>query len=309
MDYSLLIGVHDIQFTVNPHATLKKQAVKRRESLRLSYASHTPSQAGRRQSAASVDLSYQTRVTRQESNASSTLEAAQYARSQNNMASSHHSTSHHGIEEEDEFGNPSIISEAGEETKVETSPTLNQTNISMLSRVDPHIPPSQTEDPSLWNFEETESSIASEASTIVDLLPSAVTDFSPEYTGFMQPDQQSAHSEAGRSHNPRGEEDEMEEDFVMDESESLLLAQLRDPTSPIFQSRVVVGPGLFYVGIIDTLQTWSMKKRIERMWKKWLRPQDEHGLSCTAPGPYSERFKLKIRDIVEHDFIRQLPSI
>jgi hypothetical protein len=33
------------------------------------------------------------------------------------------------------------------------------------------------------------------------------------------------------------------------------------------KARVVVGPGLYYVGIVDTLQEWSLRKRLER----WLK--------------------------------------
>jgi hypothetical protein len=326
MDYSLLIGVHDIQFTVNPHATLKKQAVKRRESLRLSLASHTPSQAAaKRTSTASstFDVVPLTRVNRQDSSGPTPIDnmsnSSYSNRSQRqdinyNKAPSVANMSHHGgIEEEDESG-LSITSdlqredheeELDSESKVESAP-LNQTNVSKLL----------SGTPDQWNFEESESEIASESSAIVDILPSAVTDFNPDYTGFMQPDQR---SEAGRSqaggggnknNNTYGNEAEDENEFIMEDDETLLLAQLRDPTSPIFQSRVVVGPGLFYVGVVDTLQTWSWKKKIELFWKKLRlsRPEDEHGLSCIAPVPYAERFKLKIRDIVEHDFIRQLPS-
>ena len=94
-----------------------------------------------------------------------------------------------------------------------------------------------------------------------------------------------------------------------------LFSDLHDPNSAVFQARAVVGPGLYYVGIVDTLQTWSWRKRAERGLKllgigprgydPWT---DVRGVSCVAPEQYAERFKRKTREIVEHDFIRQLPS-
>lgn len=43
------------------------------------------------------------------------------------------------------------------------------------------------------------------------------------------------------------------------------LSRLRDldfESPSVFQARVVVGPALYYVGIIDTLQTWDYTKKV-----------------------------------------------
>ncbi len=71
---------------------------------------------------------------------------------------------------------------------------------------------------------------------------------------------------------------------------------------------MVVGPGIYYVGVVDTLTTWTVKKRLERWIKTALWPNHADGISCMPPAEYAARFKRKIREIVEHDFVRQLPS-
>jgi hypothetical protein len=50
-------------------------------------------------------------------------------------------------------------------------------------------------------------------------------------------------------------------------------------------ARVVVGPGRYYMGMIDVLQTWGWEKKLERFCKVHLLGQDAAGISCTPP-PY-----------------------
>ena len=67
--------------------------------------------------------------------------------------------------------------------------------------------------------------------------------------------------------------------------------------------------------MVDTLQTWDWRKRVERGFKllglgrsgydPWA---DANGMSCVAPEEYAARFKKKVREIVDQNFIRQLPS-
>ncbi|RHY29308.1 hypothetical protein DYB32_005242 [Aphanomyces invadans] len=49
---------------------------------------------------------------------------------------------------------------------------------------------------------------------------------------------------------------------------------------------VVVGPGFFYMGMIDILQTWTLEKRVERFVKTVLLRKDGAGISALPPKPY-----------------------
>jgi len=53
---------------------------------------------------------------------------------------------------------------------------------------------------------------------------------------------------------------------------------------------VVAGPAVFYVGIIDILQTWNYSKQMER-WAKFLfKCQDRNGISAVPTLEYRDRF-------------------
>ena len=56
----------------------------------------------------------------------------------------------------------------------------------------------------------------------------------------------------------------------------------------------VEGPGTFYFGIIDLLQTWTVKKRLERAAKVYLKGKDPHGLSALNPSQYADGFKERV---------------
>ncbi|ETO23577.1 phosphatidylinositol-4-phosphate 5-Kinase [Reticulomyxa filosa] len=60
---------------------------------------------------------------------------------------------------------------------------------------------------------------------------------------------------------------------------------------------VIEGPGVYYMGIIDTLQKWNWKKRIERFFKVRVWCNDAKGISCAEPEYYRERFLNKMGDI------------
>ena len=60
------------------------------------------------------------------------------------------------------------------------------------------------------------------------------------------------------------------------------LNEIFQPSSGVYQANVVVGPGLYYIGIIDTLQTWSLTKRMERAGKL-MHCQHADGISCVPP--------------------------
>lgn len=56
------------------------------------------------------------------------------------------------------------------------------------------------------------------------------------------------------------------------------------------RAAVVEGPGTYYLGIIDVLQQWDWKKRIERFFKTTVRFKDGDGLSAIDPERYATRF-------------------
>eukprot|EP00981_Chlorochromonas_danica_P001600 scaffold344_cov178-Ochromonas_danica.AAC.9 len=53
---------------------------------------------------------------------------------------------------------------------------------------------------------------------------------------------------------------------------------------------VVEGPGVFYFGIIDILQAWNWKKRLERFFKMYFKFRDGNGLSAINSKDYADRF-------------------
>jgi hypothetical protein len=63
----------------------------------------------------------------------------------------------------------------------------------------------------------------------------------------------------------------------------------RDPDGGL-RARFVEGPGTYYIGMIDVLQEWNWKKRIESLFKTWIRLDDPDGISAVEPDFYQERF-------------------
>ncbi len=68
---------------------------------------------------------------------------------------------------------------------------------------------------------------------------------------------------------------------------------------PIFKASSVSGPGIYYMGIVDFLQDWSTKKKIERTLKIYLTRKDPEGLSVMEPISYKDRFQTKMKQIFE----------
>jgi hypothetical protein len=56
------------------------------------------------------------------------------------------------------------------------------------------------------------------------------------------------------------------------------------------RAAIVEGPGTFYFGIIDVLQEWNLKKKIERYFKVYVLGVDADGLSAIEPETYASRF-------------------
>ncbi|CAI5741153.1 unnamed protein product [Hyaloperonospora brassicae] len=64
------------------------------------------------------------------------------------------------------------------------------------------------------------------------------------------------------------------------------------------RANTVVGPSIYYFGLIDILQTWNMDKKLERFAKTKLLAKDPDGLSAIPPAAYYERFKRKMGEIL-----------
>lgn len=58
-------------------------------------------------------------------------------------------------------------------------------------------------------------------------------------------------------------------------------------------SEAIRGPGIYYLGIVDILQRWTLSKRIENFFKS-LR-HGKHGITAVPPRVYAERLLLKLR--------------
>ncbi len=57
-----------------------------------------------------------------------------------------------------------------------------------------------------------------------------------------------------------------------------------------FPANFIIGPGSYYIGIIDILQEWNWKKRVERLFKIYIKCLDGDGLSAVDPTRYAARF-------------------
>lgn len=71
----------------------------------------------------------------------------------------------------------------------------------------------------------------------------------------------------------------------------------RSVEKPGYQAYVVVGPDYYTLGVVDMLQTWTLSKRLERLWKTWVLRLDGNGISAAPPKLYAERFQRKMREI------------
>lgn len=72
----------------------------------------------------------------------------------------------------------------------------------------------------------------------------------------------------------------------------------RLPRSGMRMANTVVGPAYYHLGVIDILQTWTLKKRMERFFKIAFKGVDGDGLSAIPPRLYKKRFQLKMADIL-----------
>jgi hypothetical protein len=268
MDYSLLVGVHNIPFNVNPMGTLRRRQAHLRAS--QGAAPHAPGGLPSRGSGGDL--------------------------------------------------RGSALPSAADGCRSAPPPHLLPTDL-LPTDLDGVAGVGAT-DRASWRSPSFEGSEASENDSEggqpVGVLPRGVTDFGA-FAGFMQPDPDgfdggdfadggvsgsfgSAAAAAAGSNVASAWEAE--------DWEGALGQQLADAAGAVFQARVVVGGGLFYVGIVDTLTPWTWRRQLER-WAKatfCVSRADANGLSCAPPPDYAARFKRKVREVVEHDFVRQVPS-
>eukprot|EP01065_Artemidia_motanka_P051020 TRINITY_DN8868_c2_g1_i1.p1 TRINITY_DN8868_c2_g1~~TRINITY_DN8868_c2_g1_i1.p1 ORF type:complete len:936 (+),score=197.51 TRINITY_DN8868_c2_g1_i1:97-2904(+) len=85
-----------------------------------------------------------------------------------------------------------------------------------------------------------------------------------------------------------------------------------------YPAEVVIGPGHYYIGIIDILQKWNLWKKCDRLYKMFVQGHvfslprrkakrtrrawlDHPGSSCVTPGYYRYRFSRMVKNIVSSD--------
>jgi hypothetical protein len=74
-----------------------------------------------------------------------------------------------------------------------------------------------------------------------------------------------------------------------------------------YPAKAVIAPKEYYFGMIDILQTWSWKKKLERFLKIYLFGQPGEGISCIDPLSFKDRYQRKITRIIEHEtYIREI---
>ena len=66
-----------------------------------------------------------------------------------------------------------------------------------------------------------------------------------------------------------------------------------------FRAVSVTGPAIYYLGIVDFLQDWTTKKKIERAFKIYATRKDPDGLSVMDPERYKRRFQTKMEQIFD----------
>lgn len=64
---------------------------------------------------------------------------------------------------------------------------------------------------------------------------------------------------------------------------------------------VVHGPGIYFLGIIDILQQWNLRKRIERFIRVYIMRNDRHGVSVAPARAYANRFRQRVVNDLIYD--------
>eukprot|EP00029_Vermamoeba_vermiformis_P008919 TRINITY_DN4299_c0_g2_i1.p1 TRINITY_DN4299_c0_g2~~TRINITY_DN4299_c0_g2_i1.p1 ORF type:complete len:675 (-),score=169.84 TRINITY_DN4299_c0_g2_i1:8-2032(-) len=73
---------------------------------------------------------------------------------------------------------------------------------------------------------------------------------------------------------------------------------------------------LYFIGVIDVLTIYNIKKKLERFFKVYVMLQDSKGISVTPPQRYAERFLKKVDEIIDwenekynDEFVVQLDTL
>lgn len=56
---------------------------------------------------------------------------------------------------------------------------------------------------------------------------------------------------------------------------------------------------MYHLGIVDFLQDWTWRKRVERLFKIYVGRKDPDGLSVMRPDAYQARFQRKMEQIFD----------
>ena len=67
------------------------------------------------------------------------------------------------------------------------------------------------------------------------------------------------------------------------------------------RATTIRGPSKYFLGLIDVLQAWDLKKRLERWWKVQVRRMAPEGISAMAPEQYRARFLRAMESITEEE--------
>ena len=71
-----------------------------------------------------------------------------------------------------------------------------------------------------------------------------------------------------------------------------------NPSQTLYTSKIIEGPGIYYIGVIDYLQKYNIKKKLERFWKVGIRCKDKTAISDMPPIQYRDRIIEKIMNKV-----------
>lgn len=86
------------------------------------------------------------------------------------------------------------------------------------------------------------------------------------------------------------------------DAEFKLLSDRKEIEKNMYYSSNVVGPGLYYIGVIDILQGWNLKKKMELFAKIIFLGHcfDYKELSVAEPKYYRERFMNMVRNVIPY---------
>ena len=86
-------------------------------------------------------------------------------------------------------------------------------------------------------------------------------------------------------------DDDDDDDLKSNISESFIATNI---TEDIYcggvRAEIIEGPGIYFFGIIDALQQYTIRKRFETWFRRWIQRKDIRGISCINPQNYQKRF-------------------